>query len=163
MQIRGKGFAKADRPRVTIGEVGAPIIIGSDSLVIARVPEGATAGELVVESGEQSSETWACDIGVLVAESLHPVANPAIDRFGNIITNLDRRSCEKLTEGMGTLRLTVGTRSIGRIVSTYSDIPPGEVAALFGSTDHLECSAQAASAADQLGVRVGDAVELSRS
>jgi sugar lactone lactonase YvrE len=84
LQIRGKGFAKTDRPRVSIGEVGAPVIIGSDSLVIARVPDGATAGELVIESGNQASESWACDIGVLVAESLHPVANPAIDTFGNI-------------------------------------------------------------------------------
>jgi sugar lactone lactonase YvrE len=96
LQIRGKGFAKADRPRVTIGEVGAPIIIGSDSLVIARVPEGATAGELVVESGEQSSETWACDIGVLVAESLHPVANPAIDRFGNIYSTFSGSRGQKV-------------------------------------------------------------------
>src|ERR1700736_499362 len=73
LQIRGKGFAKLDRPRVTIGEIGAPLIIGSDSFVIARVPEGATAGELVVESGQQASDSWACDIGVLVAENLHPV------------------------------------------------------------------------------------------
>src|SRR6478609_11306527 len=79
LQIRGKGFAKTERPRVLIGDVGAPVIIGSDSFVIARVPEGATAGELVIESGEQASESWACDIGVLVAENLHPVANPAID------------------------------------------------------------------------------------
>src|SRR5579862_5773413 len=78
LQIRGKGFAKAERPRVTIGDVGAPVIIGSDSFVIARVPEGATAGELVIESGEQASDSWACDIGILVAESLHPVSNPAI-------------------------------------------------------------------------------------
>src|ERR1700759_1802492 len=84
LQIRGKGFAKSDRPRVVIGEVGAPVIIGSDSLVIARLPEGPTAGELVTESGELSSDSWACDIGVLGAESLHPVANPAIDTFGNI-------------------------------------------------------------------------------
>ncbi|HTX38626.1 MAG TPA: IPT/TIG domain-containing protein, partial [Bryobacteraceae bacterium] len=67
LQIRGKGFAKSNRPRVTIGDVGAPVIIGSDSLVIARVPEGATAGELVIQSGEQASESWACDIGILVA------------------------------------------------------------------------------------------------
>ena len=71
-------------PRVTIGEVGAPIIIGSDSFVIARVPEGASAGDLVVETGALSSESWACDIGVLIAEGLHPVSNPAIDPFGNI-------------------------------------------------------------------------------
>jgi sugar lactone lactonase YvrE len=86
LAIRGKGFARNNRPRVTIGEVGAPVIVGSDSFVIARVPEGATAGELVIESEGQASESWACDIGVLIADSLHPVANPAVDSFGNIFT-----------------------------------------------------------------------------
>jgi hypothetical protein len=84
LQIRGKGFAKSDRPQVSIGEVTAPVIIGSDSFVIARVPEGATAGELVVGSGKQVSDSWACDIGVMIADGLHPVANPAIDSLGNI-------------------------------------------------------------------------------
>jgi sugar lactone lactonase YvrE len=86
LQIRGKGFAKSERPHVMIGDVTAPIIIGSDSFVIARVPEGASAGELIVESGKQTSESWACDIGVLLADSLHPVASPAVDSFGNIFT-----------------------------------------------------------------------------
>src|ERR1043165_3672697 len=96
LQIRGKGFAKSDRPRVTIGEIGAPVVIGSDSFGIARVPEGATAGELVIESGDQSSESWACDIGVLVADSLHPVASPAIDRFGNIYTTFSGSRGQKV-------------------------------------------------------------------
>jgi sugar lactone lactonase YvrE len=96
LQIRGKGFAKTDRPRVSIGEIGAPVIIGSDSLVIARVPDGATAGELVIESGNQVSESWACDIGVLVAESLHPVTNPAIDSFGNIYTTFSGSRGQKV-------------------------------------------------------------------
>jgi len=96
LQIRGKGFARSDRPRVTIGDVGAPVIIGSDSLIIARVPEGATAGELVIESGEQASESWACDIGILVAESLHPVANPAIDSLGNIYTTFSGSRGQKV-------------------------------------------------------------------
>src|SRR5438445_8799550 len=74
LQIRGKGFAKTDRPKVTIGEIGAPVIIGSDSFVIARVPEGATAGDLVIASGAQLSETWACDIGIMLADNLHPVS-----------------------------------------------------------------------------------------
>lgn len=86
-----------------------------------------------------------------------------VDRFGNVVTNLDRKSCERLTEGGGALQLTVGGRTIARIVSTYADIPAGEVGALFGSTDHLECAAQAASAADRLGVAVGDPVELRRT
>jgi len=96
LQIRGKGFAKTNRPRVMIGEVGAPVIIGSDSFVIARVPEGATAGELVVESGELSSDSWACDIGVLIAEGLHPVANPAVDGFGNIYSTFSGSRGQKV-------------------------------------------------------------------
>ena len=96
MQIRGKGFAKSERPRVTIGEIGAPVIIGSDSFVIARVPDGATAGELVVESGELHSESWACDIGVQIADSLHPVASPAIDSFGNIFTTFSGSRGQKV-------------------------------------------------------------------
>jgi S-adenosylmethionine hydrolase len=48
-------------------------------------------------------------------------------------------------------------------VSTYSDIGADEIAALFGSTDQLECAAHAASAAERLGVSVGDPVELRRT
>ncbi len=94
--IRGKGFAKAERPRVTIGEVGAPVVIGSDSFIIARVPEGATAGEVVIENGDSTSESWACDIGVPIADSLHPVANPAIDVFGNIYSTFSGSRGQKV-------------------------------------------------------------------
>jgi S-adenosylmethionine hydrolase len=83
-----------------------------------------------------------------------------IDRFGNVVTNLDRKSCERLADGGGALQLTVGGRAIARIVSTYSEIAPGDIGALFGSTDHLECAAQSASAAEVLGVSVGDLAEL---
>ena len=86
-----------------------------------------------------------------------------VDRFGNVVTNLDRRSCERLADGTRGLQLTVRGQSIARLVSTYSDIAPGEIGALFGSTDHLECAAHAASAAEQLGVAVGDPVELRRA
>src|SRR5579864_3887580 len=85
-----------------------------------------------------------------------------IDHFGNIVTNLDRKACERLTNGSGAIRLTVGGRSIARLVSTFSEIGAGEIAALFGSTDHLECAAHAESAATALGVSVGDPVELGR-
>ncbi len=94
--IQGKGFAKTDRPRVTIGDVSAPIVIGSDSLVIARVPEGAAAGELIVASGNQSSEAWACDIGFPIADSLHPVANPAVDSFGNVYSTFSGSRGQKV-------------------------------------------------------------------
>ncbi|HEX6897685.1 MAG TPA: IPT/TIG domain-containing protein [Bryobacteraceae bacterium] len=84
LQIRGAGLARADRPHVRIGDVDAPIVIGSDSYVIVKVPEGASAGELIVEAGKQSSRVWNCGIGVQIADNLYPVSNPAVDRFGNI-------------------------------------------------------------------------------
>ncbi|HTR36235.1 MAG TPA: IPT/TIG domain-containing protein [Bryobacteraceae bacterium] len=83
-QIRGAGLARAERPHVTIGDVEAPIVIGSDSYVIVRVPEGASAGELVVAAGNQTSQAWTCDIGIQIADSLYPVGNPAVDSLGNV-------------------------------------------------------------------------------
>jgi len=83
-QIRGKNFARADRPRVLFGDILAPVVIGSNSYVIARVPEGAAVGKMVVECGVQASTVWQCGIGVQIADSMHPVANPAVDSFGNV-------------------------------------------------------------------------------
>jgi sugar lactone lactonase YvrE len=110
LQIRGKGFAQEERPRVTIGEVGAPVIIGSDSFVIARVPEGATAGELTVGSGTQTSDSWACDIGMLVADSLHPVTNPAVDSFGNIFTTFSGSRGQKVPVAVYKIDLNFATK-----------------------------------------------------
>jgi sugar lactone lactonase YvrE len=85
LRIRGKGFAHSTRPRVMLGESFAPIVVGSDSLVIARVPENAS-GELMIASGQTVSSPWFCDIGIPVAEGLHPVSSPAVDSFGQIFT-----------------------------------------------------------------------------
>jgi sugar lactone lactonase YvrE len=96
LQIRGKGFSHQARPTVMIGDVSAPIVIGSDSFVIARVPEEASAGEIVIANGEQSSESWSCDIGVQIAENLHPVSSPAIDGFGNIFSTFSGSRGQKV-------------------------------------------------------------------
>src|SRR5580704_2562667 len=65
LYIRGKSLATQDRPHVTIGDVSAPVVIGSNSLVIVKVPEGASAGELILENGTHSSDAWTCDIGII--------------------------------------------------------------------------------------------------
>jgi len=95
-QIQGRGFAKTDRPRVSIGEVAAPIIISSDSFLIVRVPEGVSDGELVIQTGEQASQAWTCDIGIPIADNLHPVGNPAVDTFGNVFTTFSGSRGQKV-------------------------------------------------------------------
>jgi hypothetical protein len=86
IQIRGRGLARSNKPRVMLGDVPAPVIIGSDSCVIVRVPEGASAAEVTVENGERSGVSHPCAIGVQIADGIHPVANPAVDPKGNIFT-----------------------------------------------------------------------------
>lgn len=109
-QIRGKGFVTSERPKVTIGEVAAPVIIGSDSFVIVRVPDGASAGELVLANGNQASPAWSCDIGIQVADSLHPVSNPAIDTFGNVYTTFSGSRGQKTPVSIYKIDLNYNVR-----------------------------------------------------
>jgi S-adenosylmethionine hydrolase len=51
---------------------------------------------------------------------------------------------------------------VTRVVSTYADVSPGEVCALFGSTDHLEVAANGASAAVLLDLGRGAPVRVAR-
>ena len=83
-----------------------------------------------------------------------------VDRFGNLITNIDRRTFEKLAAG--SLDVHIGGHAVSRVVSTYADAAAGEICALFGSTDHLEVAANGASAAEALGLGRGAAVHVAR-
>ncbi len=85
-QIRGRELAGTDRPRVMLGDVSAPIVVGSSNYIIARVPDGALFGKMTVQNDSERSQPWVCEIGVEVADSLHPIANPAVDSQGNVYT-----------------------------------------------------------------------------
>jgi S-adenosyl-L-methionine hydrolase (adenosine-forming) len=85
-----------------------------------------------------------------------------VDRFGNLVTNIDRRSFEAAARS-GTMQVVAGGHTIGRLVATYADIQPGEICALFGSTDHLELAANSESAAERLQLTRGAAIEVRRT
>lgn len=81
-----------------------------------------------------------------------------VDRFGNLITNIDRRAFDKLASH--ALEIRVGSFQVSQVVSTYADAAPGEICALFGSTDHLEIAANGASAAERLALGRGAPVQV---
>jgi sugar lactone lactonase YvrE len=83
-QVRGKNFTREGRTAVTIGATPAPLVIGSSSYLIVRVPEGAAGGEMIVGQNGDASAPRALRVGVQIADGLHPIANPAVDRRGNI-------------------------------------------------------------------------------
>ena len=82
-----------------------------------------------------------------------------VDRFGNLVTNIDRKLFEKFTHANG-IEIFAATHRIGRVVATYAEAAPGEVCALFGSTDHLEIAVNAGSASDQLNLSRGAPVTI---
>jgi len=85
-----------------------------------------------------------------------------VDRFGNLMTNVDRTLFDRVRRE-GTLVVRVGSVDVARVVTTYADAAPGEVCALFGSTDHLEIAINGGSAAERLGLGRGARVDIRRA
>jgi hypothetical protein len=99
-----------------------------------------------------------------------------IDHFGNIITSIGRL----IWTGPHTLHLqpqfghahpglppvvdavrctiTVGAQTVQTIHKTYSEVPPGTLAALVGSSDQLEIGVNQGNAAQHLSASIGDPV-----
>jgi sugar lactone lactonase YvrE len=86
VRIIGKSLRPHElrRPSVRFGEIEAPVVISSDEFVVARVPEGAASGSVIVGANGFVSNPHAIKVAVTVAADLHPVTNPALDREGNI-------------------------------------------------------------------------------
>ncbi len=72
------------RPRVRFGELEGAVVISSDRFLVARVPQGASSGPIVVSTNGHSSNPHQIKVAVPIADNLHPVTNPALDAEGNI-------------------------------------------------------------------------------
>jgi len=86
IRITGSGLRPQDlyRPKVQFGEVEGSLVVSSDAFLVARVPEGATSGPVVVATDGHVSNPHSVKVAVPIAENLHPVTNPALDAAGNI-------------------------------------------------------------------------------
>jgi sugar lactone lactonase YvrE len=72
------------RPSVRFGDVEGSVLISSDDFLVARVPENAVSGPIVVGTNGHVSNAHSIKVAVPVADSLHPVTNPALDHEGNL-------------------------------------------------------------------------------
>jgi len=79
-----------------------------------------------------------------------------IDRFGNAVTNLDRRDAPMEEE----VEVSVASTTARGVRRTYADVGEGEVLALVGSQETVEISVRGGSASEQLDLRRGDQVEM---
>lgn len=84
-----------------------------------------------------------------------------VDRFGNLITNIDRATFDRLARD-GALAIRIADHDVARVVNTYAEAPAGTVCALFGSTEHLEIAVNGGSAAEALALGRGARVAITR-
>jgi sugar lactone lactonase YvrE len=95
VRIIGRGLRPPElrRPSVRFGEIEGSVLISSDDFLVARVPEGAASGPVIVNTNVSTnlvgtsghvSNAHSIKVAVPVADNLHPVTNPALDREGNL-------------------------------------------------------------------------------
>ena len=86
-----------------------------------------------------------------------------IDRFGNLITNIDYETFEDFQKRhpKKLLKVRVGRKIIPKLSSSYRDAGPNELLAIYGSSNHLEISLNLGSAKDSLRANKGTRIEVS--
>jgi S-adenosylmethionine hydrolase len=120
-------------------DVFAPLAaeLASGRLAFADVGAPASAAPCVLEA---PSVQAGAVLGAVVT----------VDRFGNLITNLERRTLETA----GARRVLIGGREVA-LRRTYADAAPGELLALINAFDVLELAVRDGSAERELGLGRG--------
>jgi len=98
VRIIGKALKppKLARPQVSFDGMAGSIVVSSEDFVIARVPFGAHSGQVTVQANGHASNGREVKIAQLIAENLHPVANPALDHEGNIYVTFSGQRGQKV-------------------------------------------------------------------
>jgi S-adenosylmethionine hydrolase len=117
-----------------------------------------TAGLLFAEVGQVVEQIVELDTagptsvkGGLKGRILH------VDRFGNLITNLEARHLRQLPAGEPrTFRIS--RRVVRKFGRFYAEAAPGEAIALIGSSNQVEICVNVGSAQQKFGARSGDRV-----
>ncbi|HUK53483.1 MAG TPA: gluconolaconase [Candidatus Binatia bacterium] len=95
--VYGSGFTHKNgvRPNVRFGTNEAGLMLCTENRLVVRVPDGAL-GEIRVSTPDGESKKFPFAVGLSVADNLHPVANPAVDREGNVYVTFSGQRGQKV-------------------------------------------------------------------
>jgi len=97
--------------------------------------------------------------GILYGEIMH------IDNFGNIITNITKKTLEDFLQDSGPI-ISIGDLDIRRIDNIYFDVEEGAPLALINSSGRLEIAVNLGRASEYTGIHrdqiIGNVVSVSR-
>ena len=104
---------------------------------------------------ESDTEAGAVLVGTIIG----------IDRFGNLITNLDEARLRSFVPDLETpgLSVHIGDHAVHGLAFSYQAVAPGELLAIIGSRGYLEISVNAGDASQRCGEGRGSEIRVIRS
>ncbi len=84
-----------------------------------------------------------------------------IDHFGNLASNIRIEHLAEALKHMDKVTVTLAGEVIRGMVNTFGERQPGDLVALMGSTGNLIVSVVNGSAAERIGVKTGDPIDVS--
>ena len=139
--------SKTFHGRDIFAPVAAHLARGLSARKLGRVVSDAVLGDFTKPT-QLDSGRWAGHI-------------LKVDRFGNVITNLDWATFQGIAQS--PFKLKVGNRTVTRYYPTYAEAPAGQFFALQGSSGYVEVSLNQSNAAFALGAAPGGSVHLIRT
>jgi S-adenosylmethionine hydrolase len=129
--------------------------------IFAPVVAHLSGGAVLQELGPRRPRITEADLeqpavgrnGELVGRIIH------LDHFGNCITNIVSEHLEQVGSSQQLVVKIIDQRIAG-ISRTFSDVAVGALIALIGSNNRLELAVRNGSAAQTLGVGIGDIVRV---
>jgi S-adenosylmethionine hydrolase len=82
-----------------------------------------------------------------------------VDSYDNVTTNIDRRLFEQIGKNRPFI-IELARVAIGKISNEYSDVPEGEVLAIFNSSGFLEIAMRNGKASGLLNLKINDSITI---
>lgn len=141
------------------------VVISSPEFILARVPEGALTGPVQVSWMDDvnviHSNSVPAEIGVSIAENLHPVCNPAVDAEGNIYVTFSGSRGQKTPVSLYKIDANYTVKAHSSSITNPSGMAFDRGGTLFvssrydGSVYRVAANGTAAVWAESLGIATG--------
>ena len=138
----------------------SPTFHGRD--IFGPVIAHLACGVPVAEFGPVTTSFVTVDFGSVRREDGDTLRGAVIhiDRFGNLITNIQGSQLSELPDGGGSWQIEIDGRKIDRHYGFYAQAKPDEIFSIIGSSGRVEIAVCSSSASRVLGVGVGAEVRV---
>lgn len=129
--------------------------------LLGKTIKALRAGETLENLGKINPELYLkISLQPVVSKNIIRGTIIHIDRFGNLISNIDRTTFDKIRNGREFAIYYRHKDPITRISQHYHDVAVGDELCLFNMSEHLEIALNMANASQVLGLNLDDTIQI---